>query len=264
MNANLKIFAFVLVVVASYMGFANSIPQIESRPPATTNLSVDMTPEELAGAGQQIVTGDKGGCLTCHGLGSPGPRAPDLQGVGARAANRVPGQSAEQYLSAALLDPCSFVVEGYDCLMAGMGLDRRLSKAEQKAVVAFLQSLGGEITVQLTPADLAPADQGGGGGGGPEFKGTTGPELFAEAGCVACHSLAAVAATGTIGPDLSAVGGRLSADEIRQSILEPSAVIAEDCPAGPCPDPSVMPPNFGERLTGQQLEILVQYLAGLK
>ena len=264
MNANLKLFIFVLVVIGFYVGFANSIPQIESRPPAQTNLSVGLAPQELAAAGQGIVTGDKGGCLTCHGIGALGPRAPDLQGVGARAATRVPGQTAEQYLSNAMLDPCAYLVEGYDCLMAGMGLDRRLSPAERKAVIAYLQSLGGEITVQLTAADLAPSEPGDGGGSGPEFHGTAGPELFAEAGCSACHALAAVGATGALGPDLAAVGARLSADEIRQSILDPNAVIAEACPTGPCPNPSLMPPNFGDRFTAKQLEVLVGYLATLQ
>ncbi|MGH2524687.1 MAG: hypothetical protein ACRDH2_19445, partial [Anaerolineales bacterium] len=94
MNTNLKVFLFVLVVVAFYMGFANSIPQIESRPPEETELSADISPEELAQAGREIVTGDKGACLTCHGIGSLGPRAPDLADVGARAATRVPGLDA--------------------------------------------------------------------------------------------------------------------------------------------------------------------------
>ena len=263
MNTNLKVTLFILVIVGFYAGFASSIPQIESRPPAETTLSADISPEELAQAGEQIVTGDKGGCLTCHGIGEPGPRAPDLQGIGERATTRVSGQTAEAYLSAALLDPCSYVVEGYDCLMAGMGLDRRLNKAEQKAVIAFLQSLGGQITVQLTAEDLA-APSGAAAGGGPEFTGATGQELFAQAGCVACHTLAVVGAAGTVGPDLSQVGMHLSPDDIRQSILDPNAVIAEDCPTGPCTSPSVMPPNFGERFTARQLETLVNFLAALK
>lgn len=264
MNPNLKVFIFTLVVVAFYTGFANSIPQIESRPPVETKLSADTTPEELAQAGQQIFTGDKGGCLTCHGLGELGPRAPDLEGVGTRAATRVPGLSAEDYLGSSILDPCSYVVEGYDCLMAGMGLDKRLTRAEQKAVIAFLQSLGAEITVSLTPEDLAATSESSASSGGPEFTATTAEDLIAQAGCVACHTLSAIGATGTVGPDLSAVGARLTADEIRQSILDPNAVIAEQCPSGPCPNPSAMPPNFGDRFTGKQLEIVVSFLASLK
>jgi len=262
MNTNLKVFIFTLVIVAFYMGFANSIPQIESRPPAETTLSADLSPEELAQVGGQIVTGDKGACLTCHGIGSVGPRAPDLAGVGARAATRVAGLNAEQYFRQALLQPCDYVVEGYDCLMAGLALDKSLSPAEHKAVIAFLQSLGGEITVSLTPEDLAAPS--GGQTGGVGLAGTTAEELIAEAACGACHAISAVGATGAVGPDLSTVGERLTADEIRQSILDPNAVIAEACPTGPCPNPSAMPPNFGDRLTGKQLEIVVNFLASLK
>ncbi|MGQ0604373.1 MAG: c-type cytochrome [Anaerolineales bacterium] len=265
MNVNLKILLFSLVVVAAYVGLANSIPQIESRPPAEIKLSAEMSPEELAEVGRQIVVGEKGGCLTCHGLGEAGPRAPDLQGTGARAANRVPGESAEVYLRKSLLDPCSYLVEGYDCLMAGMGLDRRLSSAEQKAAIAFLQSLGGQVTVSVTAADLAP----GSASGGPEFTGLTGEELFTEAGCFACHTLAATNAIGKVGPELSTTGARLSSEEIRQSVLDPNAVITKDCPTVeggtiPCANPSVMPPNFGERFTAKQLETLVSFLATQK
>ena len=262
MNTNLKVVLFVLVVVISYAGFANSIPQIESRPPSETKLNTNMLPEELAQVGKQIVTGDQGGCLVCHGIGSTGPRAPDLAGVGTRAATREPGFTAEQYLFQAILKPCDFVVPGYDCLMGGLGLDKRLTPAEQKAVVASLESLGGEITVKLTPQDLAASS--GGAGGGPEFKGATAQELIGEAGCPACHTINAVGAAGKVGPDLSQLGARLTPDEIRQSILDPNAVIAKDCPTGPCPNPSVMPPNFGERFTAKQLEMVVNFLASLK
>jgi mono/diheme cytochrome c family protein len=268
MNTNFKVVMFVLVIVAAYMGFANSIPQIESRPPAEVKLNAGILPEELAEAGRQIVIGDKGGCLTCHGLGEAGPRAPDLEGVGSRASTRVSGQTTEDYLRNSLLNPCAYLVEGYDCLMAGMGLDRRLSPAEQKAVIAFLQSLGGQISVQLTAADLA-APSGGGASSGPEFKGTTAQELITEAACVACHTLSAIGAAGQVGPDLSEVGARLTADEVRQSLLDPSAVIAEECPTpeggiGPCANPSVMPPNFGDRFTAGQLELIVNFLVSLK
>jgi cytochrome c2 len=267
MNTNLKVVLFVLIVVSFYVGFAASIPQIESRPPAKTELSVGLLPEELAEAGRQVVTGDKGGCLTCHGLGAAGPRAPDLEGVGGRASTRVAGQSAEDYLRNAIVNPCAYLVEGYDCLMGSMGLDRLLTKAEQKAVIAFLQSRGGQVTVELTAADFATSSAAE--ASGPEFKGTTAAELAAEAGCPACHTIEAISAAGKIGPDLSSVGARLTADEIRQSLLDPNASIADECPTpegslGPCASPSVMPPNFGERFTGGQLEMVVTFLASLK
>ncbi|MBI3764059.1 MAG: c-type cytochrome, partial [Chloroflexi bacterium] len=258
MNTNLKIVLFVLAAVGFFVGFASSIPQIESRPPADTTLGVNMSPAQLAEAGKAVVTGDKIGCLNCHGVGQPGPRAPDLAGVGARAQTRFNeadytghATNAEGYLRESLLDPCVYKVKGYDCLMGGLAIDKNLTPAEITAVVAYLQSLGGEITVSLSAQDLAAAPAGGGGGAG--LAGKTAQEIVANAGCGGCHTLSALGLAGKVGPDLSAIGARANPDYIRQSIIDPGAVIAKSCPGGPCPD-GVMPKNFGGRLTADQLE----------
>ena len=58
--------------------------------------------------------------------------------------------------------------------------------------------------------------------------------------------------------------GMSAKDYIRESILDPNAFIAPDCPDGPCKSPSLMPPNFGDQLTARQLDTLVEFLAGLK
>lgn len=75
----------------------------------------------------------------------------------------------------------------------------------------------------------------GGGSGDPDVTATTGPEVFAQAGCASCHTLAAAGAHGHVGPDLDklrpglqtvihqvehggggmpAFGGQLSAEQI--------------------------------------------------
>jgi mono/diheme cytochrome c family protein len=95
------------------------------------------------------------------------------------------------------------------------------------------------------------------------IEGESGAELFTTAGCNACHQLDAVGAVGGVGPNLSQIGSRLSVAEIRQSIVEPNAIIAQDCPAGPCPT-GVMPQYFSERLTAEQIDTLAQYLAEQK
>jgi len=95
------------------------------------------------------------------------------------------------------------------------------------------------------------------------IEGTTGEELFATAGCNGCHQLDAVGSVGGVGPNLNQVGNRLSPDEITQSIVEPNAVIAENCPTGPCPQ-GVMPQYFSERLSPEQIDTLTQYLAEQK
>lgn len=97
-----------------------------------------------------------------------------------------------------------------------------------------------------------------------------GEEIFTNQGCGACHTLEGVA-NGQVGPNLTNVGaiageraqaaGLADAEAyIRESIVQPSAFIAPDCPTGPCADPSAMPANFGAALSDEELDTLVQYL----
>jgi mono/diheme cytochrome c family protein len=95
------------------------------------------------------------------------------------------------------------------------------------------------------------------------IEGTTAEELFVNAACNGCHQLDALKAVGGVGPNLSQAGGRLSPAEIKDSILNPNGTIAEECPAGPCPS-GIMPQNFGDRLTAEQIETLASYLANQK
>jgi mono/diheme cytochrome c family protein len=94
----------------------------------------------------------------------------------------------------------------------------------------------------------------------PAIEGETGEDLFLAGGCNGCHQLDELNSVGGIGPSLNDAGGRLSIDELKSSIIEPNSVIAEICPAGPCPE-NVMPGNFGDRLTPEQIDTLAQYLA---
>jgi len=93
-----------------------------------------------------------------------------------------------------------------------------------------------------------------------QIEGETGEDLFVSATCNSCHQLDVVGAVGGVGPNLNEVGARLSKEEIMQSIMEPNAMIAEVCPAGPCPA-GVMPQNFAERLSEEQIDALATYLS---
>lgn len=96
-----------------------------------------------------------------------------------------------------------------------------------------------------------------------QVAGERGDVLFKTGACLGCHQFDALKATGGVGPNLSQIGGRLSLDEITQSIVAPNAVIAMDCPAGPCP-PGVMPQNYAERFSEAQIRTLATYLAEFK
>ena len=83
------------------------------------------------------------------------------------------------------------------------------------------------------------SDRGNGGSLAP------GLSVFLSSGCAACHTIDSVSqAAVAVGPNLSNIGGRADAAYIRESILDPNAVIAAACPAGPCPS-GVMPQTVG-------------------
>jgi cytochrome c oxidase subunit II len=100
------------------------------------------------------------------------------------------------------------------------------------------------------------ADDGGGEQLSEEDLVALGREVFVGAGaCGACHTLADAGTTGTTGPDLDRVLPGQSEDELRTDIVDPDARVEAGYQAG------VMPSNFGETLSTQQLDGLVAYLA---
>lgn len=79
------------------------------------------------------------------------------------------------------------------------------------------------------------------------------PEFFAT-NCGGCHILGAAGTTGNVGPNLDQVLPGQSPDQIGMSITDPAAQITPGFPAG------VMPQNYGQTLSPDQLQQLVQYL----
>src|SRR4029079_9603899 len=149
-----KVGLFSLVVMGGYSWFANSIPQIESKPPQELSLEGgNVTPAQLLKAGEEIYH-TKGTCEICHKIGQKGTRAPDLAGVGARAAKTKAGMSAKQYIIESLLTPTAYIVEGYPPIMPAVDKPPiALNRSELWALTAFLESQGG--TVDVTLADIA-------------------------------------------------------------------------------------------------------------
>jgi len=88
----------------------------------------------------------------------------------------------------------------------------------------------------------------------PKVPGGPGAQVFANNGCGGCHTLAEADAGGVTGPNLDEVLSGQTAAQIDTSIVDPNAEITEGFP------PDVMPANYGEMITPEQLEQLVQYL----
>ena len=136
-----------------------------------------------------------------------------------------------------------------------------LSEAELKAVIAYLQDLGGaDVTVEI-PSDTATAEptaepQEAAPSGGPRAPFASANAIMAQLTCLACHKVAGQG--GEIGPDLSNIGASKDREYLRRAILDPGADVAEGYP------PGIMPPKYGEQLYAIELEMLVDYLAESK
>jgi len=260
---NLRIIGVVLGTLALYTLIANKIPQVQSEVPRALSLGANVTPEQLVSAGDQLYHG-AGGCTACHGLGTRAPNLlTDEKGagpIGARCGKREAGKDCKAYLHESLANPRAYVVTGYEPIMPEMG--RILSPQQVWALVAFLESNGGtvDVTASDIPAASGPAAPAAGGSGAAGIAGgSTDPmTIIRGAGCTGCHKISGEG--GAIGPDLTHVGSRLSANLIRESILLPDAKVAK----GFEKFKGVMPKTFGNQLTGAQLEALVQFLASHK
>jgi cytochrome c oxidase subunit 2 len=94
---------------------------------------------------------------------------------------------------------------------------------------------------------------GGGGAGGGGQGAADGEAVFTENGCGSCHTLSEAGTDATVGPDLDNIS---RADEayIEESIVDPNADVVQGFPR------NVMPGNFRDQLSPQQLDALVEYL----
>jgi cytochrome c oxidase subunit 2 len=104
-----------------------------------------------------------------------------------------------------------------------------------------------------------------GGGGGPgAAKKPDGKQIFTSTGCGSCHTLGDAGTNGNVGPKLDTLtadaakyGKQLKEtpeEYVKQSIQKPSAFTVPGFPKG------VMPSNYGNQLSPEQLDALVSYL----
>jgi mono/diheme cytochrome c family protein len=252
---NLKIFGVVIATIATFTFIANAIPQLQSEVPIDLSFGANVSAEELVESGEILFNG-AGACTTCHQLGERAPNLlTDHEGtgtIGVRCANRVPGEDCKAYFYSSLVDPAAYLVEGFAPIMTDQR--RSLSNAQIWALVAYLQSVGGEVTV--TGADIAETDGGSSvASATPAATTSTDPlDVMRANACLGCHVFNG---EGTeMGPPFDGIGARVDADYIRESILDPAAGVSEGFEAFA----GAMPPIFSNQLTAGQLEALVQFL----
>jgi len=139
-----------LLIAFTYL--AHQVPQMVSLPPKKQEFDPSQikTQAELVKVGQGLFFG-KGQCALCHSIGpSESARCPDLKGIGAKVTREFMYESLTQPQAYIYLD---YRHEGrpkqYPARMPYINKPPvGLSEPELLAVMAFLQSLGGEVTIQ--------------------------------------------------------------------------------------------------------------------
>jgi mono/diheme cytochrome c family protein len=182
-------------------------------------------------------------CGSCHALaraGTQGQTGPNLDAAfRAALASGMGRETIEGIVDKQILHPRRNSV-------MPAGLVEGKDAEDVAAYVAFAAQRSGEDSGALAQAGLAGA--------------TTGEQIFTAAGCAGCHKLTKAGANGTIGPSLDDLASSPDVkgnpeDYVRESILNPDAVVAQGYNAG------VMP-SFDGKLTDKQIQALVQYLLG--
>jgi mono/diheme cytochrome c family protein len=261
-----KVLLFMVSIIFVFTGIANLLPQVEGQAPVDVKVDLGaLTMDSYIAMGETLFQG-KGTCTLCHNnLG----RAPDILALEMEttALERLKSPDykgeatdSESYFLESMVDPSKYVVPGYGKLGEPSPMPTadkapiELSDVELGAIIAFLQAKdGGQPTVAL-PTDAPPVEAVPVVAELPKAAANA-EEVLVKYACTACHAV--LESPSTIGPNLNTVGARSSKEEIRQSILYPSAVIAEGYPP-------IMPGDFADKMMLKELEMVVDFLSSKK
>ncbi len=81
------------------------------------------------------------GCVSCHNYDEAqgkAEKAPYTKGTATRAATRVPGMSAEEYIRESILNPDAYVVEGFNKGDMYQTWEKELSPQQINDLIAYL------------------------------------------------------------------------------------------------------------------------------
>ncbi len=260
----LRKLGFAAALIGIFTLYSNSIPQLESKVPEEVVISTEgLTQSGIVKMGEALYQG-KGNCKVCHK--DDGGRGPNLDRVGELAAGRKDGISAKDYLMESLLDPTVYVVEGFGPIMPAADKPPiSFTQPELLAIVAYLESLGGEVTVRpedfksISTAKVAKTDTKTETqlSYTPEITGdaVAGKEVFLAFGCFVCHKIEGEEERH--GPNLFTIGIRAGADYIKESILDPEAKIAEGFKFK-------MPNDYKYKLSVKEFNDLMAFMLNLK
>lgn len=257
----IKGFGFSLALIGFFTLYSNSIPQLETKAPEEIVISDKaLSIEGIVKMGETIFSG-KGNCYVCHK--DANGRGPNLRNVGALASNRKPDTISKDYLMESLVQPEVYVVEGYSPIMPEANRPPiSLNQAELLAIVAYLQSLGGIVTVTADEVRSAAATIGKelqkeASSTIFEVKGdiAAGKNVFLEKGCNVCHMIEGDEEK--ISPNLFTIGARADVEYIKESILYPDVKIIGEYKFK-------MPKDYMDKLSVREFNDLMAFMVSLK
>lgn len=197
--------------------------------------SSQSNPEELGfqDRGRQLFSAN---CGTCHKLAqaaSTGTQGPDLDAAFAAAREAGMDDDTIKGIVRAQVHRPQEVNNGTPGVVMPANI---IEGNDLEDVAAYVAAVAGVPGIQPPKAP----------GEGP------GAQVFANNGCGSCHTLAAAQSAGNLGPNLDEVIPGMTEAQIRESILNPGAVIAEGYP-------NAMP-SFQGKISPQQLNQLIEFL----
>jgi cytochrome c oxidase cbb3-type subunit 3 len=145
-------------------------------------------PEDLA-RGKRLFEGQ---CAVCHGI----------NGTGGRGANL-----AQPRLRHAATDQALFLVIRDGIAGTEMPESWQMTDREIQQVAGYVRSLG-RMAVSVLRGDAA-----------------RGQAIYANQGCAACHLIRGEGSS--LGPELTAIGARRSAEYLRQAVVDPGAAVPD-------------------------------------
>ena len=213
----MKVVLFVAAFLSLFAFIANQIPQQASLPPTVEKFDPSQikSKDDLVKIGQKIFY-DKGQCALCHSIGhSATARCPNLEGVG--------GKLTREFIYESVTQPQAYTYMDYTYsppkfFPARMPVINKppidLNNNELLSVMSFIQSQGGEVTID--PSEIVVSDSGAalGKAGDP----IAGQKVFVRMACAKCHAPG----------QFQAKSAGKDEGMIRLAILDPNAGVRTD------------------------------------
>ncbi|MFQ5454818.1 MAG: c-type cytochrome [Nitrospirota bacterium] len=238
----IKAVIFMIVVVGSLVWYANYIPQVQSLPPKVEKFDLTQIkkPKDIARIGQKIFFG-KGKCSLCHQISNAElSRCPIQKIFGAK--------YTKEWLYESITKPGNYYYMDYPHV--GVEPAKRfgavmpqinkppidLNEQELLAVISFVQTLGGKVTVTVEEFFAAAPDAGNASTETARGDADAGSKVFAKMECSKCHK----------------AGIKGDMNSIKMAIMEPTQKAKEGHE------------GFDTQLTIREMEDLISYLLSVK